>query len=119
MNLTIVDIEAFKEDVGLDYQTLKELYMTFIEELQSEKEAVNKHLTINEVGNLRKAVHNIKGIASSYRTKRVFEQAKNLDVKLKFEDFNDLNNYVRELNQGIEEAVREITKYFEAEEISA
>lgn len=112
MSQRIVDIGGFKEDIGLDYETLKELYMIFADEIRKEKEAVNRHLRSEEIGELRKAVHNIKGIASSYRTLNVFESARNLGAKLKLQDFEDINNYVFELNEGIDEAVREIVRYF-------
>jgi len=112
MRQRIVDIAGFKEDVGLDFETLKELYMIFADEIKKEKEAVNIHLRDEEVGELRKAVHNIKGIASSYRTLNVFESARNLDVKLKNQELENINTYVSELNEGIDEAVREIVCYF-------
>lgn len=112
MSYAIVDIAGFKEDVGLDFETLRELYMIFADEIQKEKEAVNKHFKDQEVGELRKAVHNIKGIASSYRTLNVFERARNLDFKLKHQDFENINIYVSELNEGIDEAVKEIVCYF-------
>jgi len=118
MSQKSVNIGAFKKDVGLDYDTLKELYMVFVDEIKSEKEVVNRHLALGEIGDLRKAIHNIKGIASSYRAPYIFEHARNLDVKLKLQDFNDIKSYVLDLNERIDDAVREINQYFALAELS-
>lgn len=112
MSQSIVDIIGFKEDLGLDYDTLKDLYMVFVEELIQEREKVNSHLILHEVEIIRKSVHNIKGIASSYRAILVFESARDLDVKLKLQDFEELNSFVEDLNKRIDEAVKELKIYF-------
>ncbi|KGK85755.1 hypothetical protein DP73_18210 [Desulfosporosinus sp. HMP52] len=112
MSQRIVDIIGFKEDLGLDCDTLKDLYTVFVEELIQERERVNSHVILDEVELIRKSVHNIKGIASSYRTELVFESAKDLDFKLKHRDFEELSSFVADLNKRIDEAVKEIRLYF-------
>lgn len=113
MSQRVVDIISFKEDLGVDYDTLKDLYMVFVEELIQEREKVNSHVVLQEVELLRKSVHNIKGIASSYRTELVFESARNLDFKLKnLRDFEELNSLASNLNERIDEAVKQINFYF-------
>lgn len=112
MNQRTVDINGFREDIGLDEDALKELYFIFVEELKKELEEVNYYSGSGEVEKLRKAVHNIKGIASSYRTENVFVSAKDLDLRLKYQDLENLNPYVKDLNDKIIEAVNQINLYF-------
>lgn len=115
MKQKIIDIDGFRREISLDYDTLKDLYLVFADEIKREKEAINRLVTIGEIGELIKAVHNIKGIASSYRTPIVFENARNLEVMLKHRDFENINNYVLELNKGIDDVYKEIDEYFRKE----
>jgi len=112
MEMKIVDIDVFNKDIGLDYETLKELYLVFVEEINQEKEAVNNQLTLREFEKLRKSIHNVKGIASNYRAQYVFENAKKIDLKLNNEDYENLSSYISDFSKAIEEAEEEITKYF-------
>lgn len=113
-----VDISTFQEDIGLDYSSLKELYLVFVDEIKQEMEAVNRYFSLREFQEIGKLVHNIKGIASSYRAFYVFESAKSLESKMKSQDFENINSYVLDLNEVVDEAIREINKYFEGEALT-
>ncbi|RFZ80562.1 hypothetical protein DS742_02460 [Lacrimispora amygdalina] len=112
MEQKIVDIKAFQKDVGLDCDTIKELYLVFVEELEHGKHTANMQLCFENFTELMKVVHDIKGIASSYKAQEVYEIAKSLDIKLKSQDYVSINTYVLELNDAIDQVKREILQYF-------
>ena len=111
--MNVVDIQAFKKDVGLDEETLKEMYLIFSDELNQEKGALHRNLSLGLYSELAKTIHNIKGISSGYRAHRVYDHAKQSEAKLSCQDYENIDKYIGNLTEVIEEAVSEITKYFE------
>lgn len=113
MDKTIIDICTFQKDVGLDDQMLEELYLVFCEEIKRAKEDMNRNFSLSNLKEVKKIVHDLKGIASSYKAYSIFEDAKRLDAKLKCEDFDDIKSDILDLSEDIEVVIKEITQYFD------
>jgi HPt (histidine-containing phosphotransfer) domain-containing protein len=114
MEQIIVDIFTFQKESGLDYSTLKELYIIFAEEIKQEKEEIEEHLTDNNMEELINVVHKIKGIASSYRTPVILEIAGKLETELKNKEFGNLLGDIDKLNKAIDQVIDIITMYFDS-----
>lgn len=110
MEQTIVDIFTFQKEAGVDYNTLKELYLIFAEEIKQEKNEINE---INNVDELIKVIHKIKGIAGSYRTPVIFQYAAKIEQKLKDKDLDNLNRDLDKLNEAIQQVTDILGMYFE------
>ncbi|WMJ85316.1 Hpt domain-containing protein [Anaerocolumna sp. MB42-C2] len=113
MDEIIVDIYSFRKDAGLDYDTLKELYFIFAEEIIQEKNEINTYLEQNKAEELLPVVHKMKGIASSYRTPVILEIAVGLESKLKNKDFDTLEPVINQLNKAIAQVADAIALYFQ------
>ncbi len=112
MSQEAVDITSFEQELYLDSDKLKELYLVFTEEIIKEKELIRKYSFLNMTAELSKSVHNLKGVSSNYRAHKLYEVTKKLDFKLKNQDFNHIDYYVMAVCELIDEATTEITKYF-------
>lgn len=112
LNKDIVDIAGFQEAVILDYNTLKELYALFVEEIKKEQERLYKLLNSWNLEELKKSIHNIKGISGSYKARLVFENAKNLDYNIANSRLGDVMFDTAKLCEAIGETICVILKYF-------
>ena len=113
MDEIIVDIFTFRKEAGLDYNTLKELYFTFADELKQEKKELNTCYTQNKGEELLPIVHKMKGIASSYRAPAIFNNAIELEKRLKNKDFKNLDSDMDELNKAIDQVTDTIALFFQ------
>jgi HPt (histidine-containing phosphotransfer) domain-containing protein len=114
MEQIIVDIFTFQKEAGLDYNTLKELYLIFADEIKQEKAELEDYLSCNKIEELISVIHKIKGIASSYRTPIIFNYAGKLETELKNWDFDNMLSDIDKLNKAIDQVTDIITMYFES-----
>lgn len=114
MEQIIVDIFTFQKEAGLDYNTLKELYLIFADEIKQEKEEIEDYLSYNKIEELISVIHKIKGIASSYRTPIIFNYSSKLEAELKNRDFDNMLTDIDKLNKAIDQVTDIITMYFES-----
>ncbi|AOT69308.1 Hpt domain-containing protein [Geosporobacter ferrireducens] len=112
MDQRVVDIAGFQKDVGLDHDAVQALYLIFVEEVGKAKEAVNKCLPLGNLEELTRIVHDIKGIASSYRAQKLLNYAKNLDNTLKSKDIENIQKDAADMNEGIDQVMKEIICHF-------
>lgn len=91
---------------------LKELYEGFLEELLEEKDKLLRQLSHREYADIRKTVHNIKGISGSYMAFNVFDRSREFNARLKAGNTEEIATQVNLLVNDIIEAAGEIIDYF-------
>jgi len=108
----IIDFDAFQEDLGLDYNHMKEFYLIFAEEICKEKEKIDRNLLEWKTDEIAKSIHNLKGVAANYRAIKVLEICKKIDMKFKNHNIENINYYLTALEEEIDETVDVIHHFF-------
>lgn len=109
----VVDFAAFMDETGLDDESLKELYIELLEEIDEESKKLLPLLSEGNFTLLGRVVHNIKGISGSYRLQFVYRQAVELNARMKENKLEGIEAEAERLGILIEEAVVEIRHHFE------
>lgn len=112
MTEVIIDFDKFMENIGLDYEGIRDLYSIFINEITKEKENMESYISLGKIDELSKVIHNIKGVSGNYRALNIFEVSKKIDEKLKQKDNENLHYYIIALSEIIEESISIINRYF-------
>lgn len=74
------DILAFQTELGLEEEELKDLYRHLMAELREIREELRQTFASGDSQRYFKAIHNLKGVAGSYRLFHVFDQAREIDA---------------------------------------
>ena len=109
-NVSLVDFNKFRTEIGVDDETLKELYEFFLEELIQQKENMKVQIEIEEV---KKILHNIKGISGNYKVIKVYELSSKVydELRIKGKDYSELNYMINKIEKLIDEAINEIKEF--------
>lgn len=108
----VVDINKFRDEIEVDDDTLKELYQVFIEELNQQKHLMKEQIRTMEIEELKKTLHNIKGISGNYKASKVWDLSSRVYDELRTGTKNqiDLNNSISNIESSIEDTINEINK---------
>lgn len=109
-NVSLVDFNKFRAEIGVDDETLKELYAFFLEELIQQKENMKVQIEIEEV---KKILHNIKGISGNYKVIKVYELSSKVydELRIKGKYYSELNYMINKIEKLIDEAINEIKEF--------
>lgn len=116
MKENIVDIDVFREELDLDYNVLRELYLEFSKELIQNKDDIDNFLSSQNIEELSRVIHSLKGVSGNYKAVKLYEVSKKIDSKLKSNDYENITYYMIALNEIIEESLKVISNYFEQAE---
>ncbi|MGE5627240.1 MAG: Hpt domain-containing protein [Solirubrobacterales bacterium] len=108
----VVDINKFRDEIEVDNDTLKELYKIFIEELNQQKNLMRVQIESMELEELKKTIHNIKGISGNYKALKVWDLSSKVYDELRDGEKNesDLNNSIKKIENSIEDTIDEINR---------
>lgn len=108
----VVDINKFRDEIEVDNDTLKELYKIFIEELNQQKNLMRVQIESMELEELKKTIHNIKGISGNYKALKVWDLSSKVYDELRDGGKNesDLNNSIKKIENSIEDTIDEINR---------
>lgn len=87
------EINKLAEDIGIEIMDLKGLYSSFIDEMDSELDSIEKDISSGNLHKLHSTVHNIKGISSNLLINDIYEHCKVFDDELKVENYNRVNEH--------------------------
>ncbi len=107
-----VDIVGFQNMTGLDITLTKELYDIFIDEMVMQNQNLERSFTEGDFEELLKIIHDLKGIADSYRADYVYFNLIEVEKKLKRNDLTNLITYIEKLSEDMDAAVEEIHSLF-------
>ena len=112
---TIVDYKGFQKDLQINTELLKEMYLTFMYELNCNKDSMNRCYQRNDYVWMMKYVHNIKGLSGTYRARKVSRIAEALYHNLRKNEKIIIGYYAQALNEVIDETIFEMKSYFDEE----
>jgi len=91
--------------VGGDEETYRELLADFVDKLPEKNEMIDKYLAENDIKNLSRVAHNIKGVSSNLGALQLYEYADKLEKTA-----ND--SYTNELLESVVRDVKEVSRKF-------
>jgi len=112
-NVSVVDFNKFRNELEIDDETLKELYTVFLDELIMQKYYMKTQIEKRELDELKKTMHNIKGISGNYRVNKVWELSSRIydDLKIEGRSNNELNYLINKIEKLIDEAIDKINEF--------
>lgn len=112
-NVSLVDFNKFRTEIGVDDETLKELYEFFLQELIQQKENMKVQIEKEEIKEVKKILHNIKGISGNYKAIKVYELSSKVydELRVKGKDYSELNYMINKIEKLIDEAINEIKEF--------
>jgi HPt (histidine-containing phosphotransfer) domain-containing protein len=108
----IVDVKAFMDEMGLDGSLAEELYKVFVDELRQETDKLTECILKADQKSYAAIIHNIKGIAGSYKANKLHHMATDIDATVKSMDLTGAFNQVFDLRSAIKETIDEIKRHF-------
>lgn len=107
------DLKGFSDDLGLPLQDIADLFSDFIKEIKSEIVKIRTFLAKRDLNELGRINHNIKGISVNYRVLDIHDETLKISIALKTGDFKYIEPLFNNFFLISENAVQEITCYFE------
>ncbi|KLU67314.1 hypothetical protein DEAC_c05260 [Desulfosporosinus acididurans] len=107
------DLKGFSDELGLPLKDTAELFSEFIKEIKDELSKAENVLISNNVEELQRINHNIKGISANFKILDLYEQTCKISKTLKNScDILSLQSQLNDLFIIYENAVQEITAFF-------
>ncbi|MDR3587723.1 MAG: Hpt domain-containing protein [Desulfosporosinus sp.] len=107
------DLQGFSDDLGLSIEEVANLFSDLIIEIKSEIYKMKIYLNEKDLEELRRVNHNIKGISANYRILDIYKETHTISDALKIGDFQALKILYQDFFIVSENAIQEITCYFE------
>ena len=93
----IYDIVKLAKDLELDYTDITDLYVSYIDEINSHCHNIKEYFYKNNFVELKMEIHNVKGVAANLLLFDVFEETVLLENLLNHGDFVGSKNHVENL----------------------
>ncbi len=106
------DIKGFSNDLGLSLEDIFELYCEFIKELNLEISKLGKLLITENWDEIKKSLHNIKGVSVNYRITDIYEETVKIYNNLNSQKYDEIYACIENLTAVSNVAIEEISKYF-------
>ncbi|NLI91619.1 MAG: hypothetical protein GX434_05255 [Peptococcaceae bacterium] len=116
MNSSIVNLHEVQDQLGLDDDTIKELYLVFVEDIKVERQNIEENLLSGNLERLEKSTHTVKGIAGNYHALKVYEHAVQCDMRFKQRDYENMDGNMSVLLGLIDEVIEQLYAYFQWEQ---
>jgi len=107
------DIIGFSDDLGLPLEDIANLYSEFLKEIKSEVCKLKILFNEKDWNSIKIILHNIKGISANYRIIDVYEETAKIHNAIKICDYDNIEPLFNGLLIIFENAIKEISKYFE------
>jgi len=112
------DIKGFAYELGLPLNEVALLYSEFIKELNSEMSELKKLLIKKDWIAIKAILHNIKGISANFRITDMYIQTEHVYTALTTSSHVSLESLLKNLFIISEDAIKEITSFFQEEGLS-
>ncbi|WP_270565388.1 Hpt domain-containing protein [Clostridium beijerinckii] len=106
------DIICFSNDLGLNLQQVSELYAELINEFNLALSELKISITKNDLANIQKIIHNLKGLSGNYRITDVYEETTKINNLLKNSNYNNIEPHLSNLLTVISIALKKIRNFF-------
>ena len=95
----IYDIVALSSDLELAYEDITDLYISYIDEIDSHCEKLLEIYYKKDFIGLKNEIHNVKGVAANLLIKDVFDEASSFEKLLKHGDFTNSKEHLEILSK--------------------
>ena len=106
------DINGFSNDLGLSLNDIFDLYCEFIKELNSEISRIGTLLITENWDEIKKSLHNIKGVSVNYRIIDIYEETVKIYTNLSSKKYDEVYAGIENLTAISNVAIQEISEYF-------
>ncbi len=106
------NIKKFASDLNIDFEEAWNLYSEYLREVKIQITQASAYLQEKDWENLKKVIHNIKGLSSNYRIFNIFTEAEALDKELKNNVEVNARLYVDRLFVMVKNAENAIKNFF-------
>ncbi|RII36709.1 Hpt domain-containing protein [Clostridium chromiireducens] len=106
------DILGFTKDLGLNLEDVHNLYNELINEINFALAELKIFIAKNDITNISKIIHNVKGVTGNYRLIDIYEETTKINDALKSNNYNSLKSDLNNLINICYLAVKEIQNYF-------
>lgn len=103
-----INLEDLIRDIGIDKATMLELLNIYCSEMSEEMQQVRLFLHNQEWTSLERKVHNIKGVSANLYLQDMFKTADILDLKLKQNDYNDIEGSINNMLDTFDNTLKSI-----------
>lgn len=103
-----INLEDLIRDIGIDKSTVVELLGIYCTEMTEEMQQIKMFLKNQEWSGLQRALHNIKGVSANLYLQDMFKAAEVIDIKLRKNDYKDIENSVQYLLDTFDETYKSI-----------
>ena len=111
------DILGFTKDLGLNFQEVHNLYTELINEINSALAELKMLIDKNDITNICKIIHNIKGVTGNYRVTDIYKETIKINDSLKSNNYTSLKSDLNNLINICYSAMKEIQNYFSQKSI--
>lgn len=108
----IINIEQFAKNMGLPPKDLKNLYTTFLDEMEESILLLNKAVAEEKTDDIKDLLHNIKGVCLNMELTDVGIYAKEQYDKAKLDDFSGLDEFSVKFHNDIKTIYEIVKNYY-------
>ena len=111
------DIIGFTHDLGLTMEEVSMFYAELINEINSAIIQLKLLMIKPDLSNIKKIIHNIKGVSGNYRISDIYRETTKINDSLKNNDYTTLEKDLNDLFDVSDMAIGEIKKIFKQRSI--
>lgn len=103
----VIALEQLLDRVGHDYELLDELYGIFAEDIPQSLASLHTHATGQNLSEIKKLAHTIKGMCGNIGAARAAEEARNLELHAQAAELVACSASIRSLDERVTEFLAE------------
>ena len=112
------DITGFTHDLGLTMEEVSKFYAELINEINSAIVELKLLMIKEDLANIKKIIHNIKGVSGNYRISDIYSKTTKINDSLKANNYTTLEKDLYNLFDVSDMAINEIKAFFKQKSIS-
>ena len=112
------DITGFTHDLGLTMEEVSKFYAELINEINSAIVELKLIMIKEDLANIKKIIHNIKGVSGNYRISDIYRETTKINDALKNNHYTNLEKDLNHLFDVSNIAIKEIRNFFKLRSIS-
>jgi HPt (histidine-containing phosphotransfer) domain-containing protein len=114
-----INLEDLISYIGIDKDTVIELLGIYCCEMSEEMQKIEGFLENQDWSGLQRTIHNVKGVSANLYLQDMFQAAEVIDLKLKKNDYNDIENFIKNLLDTFDETLKSIHIISERQSINS
>lgn len=108
----MIDLDSLSREIGIDSSSVLELLRIYTDEMKGEMLEVQKLLRDQNWLQLKKTIHNIKGVSANLYLEDMVRSAQAIDTKLQNNTYQDIESSIREMLDVFQNTLEGIQQAF-------